>query len=148
MAKKLATLSALLIVLMLSACAGTAPEGIGVTEGRLAACPGSPNCVTSQAPASDAEHYIAPLAYSGDRQAAMQRLTAAITSLEGSTVINTSANYLHAEFASSLFGFVDDVEFYFPTEKVIHVRSAARLGYSDFGVNRKRIERIRTLLQE
>lgn len=148
MTKRLATLPALLIVLMLSACVGTAPEGIGVSEGRLAACPGSPNCVTSQGPASDAEHFIAPLTYSGDRQAAMQRLTAVITSLGGSTVRTASANYLHVEFASSLFGFIDDVEFFFPKKKVIHVRSAARLGYSDFGVNRKRIERIRTLLQE
>ena len=56
-------------------------------------------------------------------------------------------DYLYAEYSSALFGFVDDVEFYFPPEThIIHVRSASRLGHSDLGVNRKRIEAIRARL--
>ena len=63
------------------------------------------------------------------------------------SIVEERADYLYAEFASRLLGFVDDVEFYFPpNERIIHVRSASRLGHSDFGVNRKRIEDIRAKL--
>jgi uncharacterized protein (DUF1499 family) len=72
-------------------------------------------------------------------------LKKAIESLERTTVIQESEDYLRMECKSAIMGFVDDVEFYFPDEKVIHVRSASRLGYSDLGVNRKRVERLRKL---
>jgi uncharacterized protein (DUF1499 family) len=59
-------------------------------------------------------------------------------------VVTVKANYIHAEFRSRLFGFVDDVEFSFDEDpKTVHLRSASRTGYYDFGVNRKRMERIR-----
>jgi uncharacterized protein (DUF1499 family) len=64
------------------------------------------------------------------------------------TSINVGPDDIHAEFRSRVFGFVDDVEFFFPAgQRVIHVRSASRTGYSDFGVNRKRIERMRRQLE-
>lgn len=123
---------------------GTRPTTIGVKEGRLAACPKSPNCVVSQGN-EDAEHAIAPLAYSGDADSAMAALKQVVAAQAGSEIIEQTENYLYAEFTSKLMGFVDDVEFYLPADEpgVIHVRSASRLGQSDLGVNRKRVEAIR-----
>lgn len=123
---------------------GSRPNNIGVKEGHLAACPKSPNCVVSQGQA-DAQHAIAPLNYSGDRADAMNVLRQVVEAIDGSEVVEQTDNYLYAEFTSRLMGFVDDVEFYFPAEEpgTIHVRSASRLGESDLGVNRKRVEAIR-----
>ncbi|MEL7314345.1 MAG: DUF1499 domain-containing protein [Cyanobacteria bacterium J06559_3] len=123
---------------------GTRPNNIGVEEGYLATCPKSPNCVVSQGE-TDAEHAIAPLTYSGDVTAAMASLRQVVAAEPGSEIIEQTDNYLYAEFTSRLMGFVDDVEFYFDSTApgTIHVRAAARLGQSDLGVNRKRIETIR-----
>jgi uncharacterized protein (DUF1499 family) len=56
--------------------------------------------------------------------------------------------YLHYEFTSLLLRFVDDVEFLFDDEtKTIHFRSASRTGYGDFGVNRRRMEDIRSRIE-
>ncbi|MBF2085990.1 DUF1499 domain-containing protein [Thermoleptolyngbya sp. C42_A2020_037] len=126
---------------------GSRPTNLGVKDGKLAACPSSPNCVNSQAPASDAEHYIAPLSYSGTSAEAIARLKGIITAMPRTQIITESENYLYAEFTSALMGFVDDVEFYVDEAAgVVQVRSASRLGQSDLGVNRKRVEEIRAKL--
>lgn len=130
--------------LILSSCAGAPPKHPGVTGGHLAPCPDKPNCVVSHTP-DDADHYVTPIAYTGDRKAAHDRLIQVINTLPRTRITVEKPNYIHAEFTSAVFRFVDDVEFYFPDEPVIHVRSASRLGYSDFGVNRNRIEKIREL---
>jgi len=65
--------------------------------------------------------------------------------MDRTVIVTENDTYLHVECKSAMMGFVDDVEFYFPQEKVIHVRSASRLGYSDLGVNRKRVEQLREL---
>lgn len=123
---------------------GKRPATLGIKDGKLAACPGTPNCVNSQAPVSDAEHTIAPLTYSSSPTEAMSKLKAVVESMERTAIVESSDNYLYAEFTTPLMGFVDDVEFYLdPTDSVIHVRSASRLGQSDLGLNRKRIEDIR-----
>lgn len=122
--------------------AGDRPTNLGVKEGKLAPCPSSSNCVVSQGD-EDAEHAIAPLAYSGDPAPAIAKLTTIIKAMPRTTIIESTASYLYAEFASKLLGFVDDVEFYLdPAESVIQVRSASRLGQSDLGVNRQRVEAI------
>jgi len=111
----------------------------------LAPCPDSPNCVSSLAPASDRTHYIAPLGFSGDPAVAWQRLKTAVLAEKRVTVLVERKDYLHAEIRSLIFRFVDDVEFSLDAGAgLINVRSASRMGYSDFGVNRKRVERIRT----
>jgi len=133
----------LLIASLFSACAGKRPVNLGVQSGRLADCPGTPNCVGSQA--MDKSRFIEPFTYSGDKKEAFQRLKTIIESEDRTKIITESANYLHVEFTTAIMRFVDDVEFYFPDEPLIHVRSASRVGYSDFGVNRKRVERLRTL---
>ena len=126
---------------------GTRPTTLGVTSGKLGACPGSPNCVSSQAPETDTEHFIAPLNYSKSPAETLAALKAVINSMERTEIITECEQYLYAEFTSALMGFVDDVEFYLDGEAgVIHVRSASRLGQSDLGANRKRIEEIRAKL--
>ena len=85
-----------------------------------------------------------PFGYTGDRQEAKQKIAGIISTFKRAKIVVNEQDYLHAEIASALFGFVDDVEFYFDDEhKLIHFRSAARLGKYDFGVNRKRIDKIR-----
>ena len=119
---------------------GKRPLNLGVRDGKLAAPPSTPNCVSSQAP--DEGHHVAPLSFTGDPGVAMQRLKAIVQAMPRTQVIDSRADYLYAEFSTPLMGFVDDVEFYCDG-KVIHVRSASRLGYSDLGVNRKRVAAIR-----
>jgi len=124
---------------------GQRPTNLGVHDGRLISCPASPNCVCSHD--SDAQHAIAPLSYSGTPAEAMHTLKEIIQSLERTAIITETDTYLYAEFTSKLMGYVDDVEFYLdPTGAVIQVRSASRLGKSDLGVNRQRIELIREKL--
>ena len=121
---------------------GKRPNDLGVRNGLLKAAPDSPNAVTSQA-ASD-YHRIEPLRYKGPAEPAMAALKSIIESTPRTSIVEERADYLYVEFTSRLIGYVDDVEFYFPPdEQIIHVRSASRLGYSDLGANRKRIETIR-----
>ncbi|EDX87694.1 conserved hypothetical protein [Synechococcus sp. PCC 7335] len=123
---------------------GTPPTDLGVKDGRLKACPGTPNCVCSHTPTDDTEHAISPLTFTGSAKDAIARLKTIIEGMERSKINTVSDDYLYAEFSSKLMGFVDDVEFYVPAgESVIHTRSAARLGKSDLGANRKRTEEIR-----
>ncbi|GAX41431.1 hypothetical protein NIES4075_24010 [Tolypothrix sp. NIES-4075] len=127
--------------------AGKRPNNLGVKSGKLAPCPNSPNCVSSQS--SDVGHSIAPLSYSSSPEEAIANLKSVIQSLPRTKIITESNDYLYAEFKSALMGFVDDVEFYLDRKaNVIQVRSASRLGQSDLGVNRKRIETIRAKLAE
>ena len=120
------------------------PTNLGVTNGRLAACRRTPNCVSSQADPADAEHYIAPIPFRGDAMAAVRQ---AVAALPRRTVISEKQNYLYVEFRSRLLGFVDDVEFYCDGA-AIQVRSASRLGRRDFAVNRKRVEKLRALITQ
>lgn len=123
---------------------GTRPVNLGVKDGKFAACPSSPNCVSSQSPESDAEHYITPLTFTGSAPEAIAHLKDVIASQPRTEIIQQGENYLYAEFTTPLMGFVDDVEFFADAETgTLHVRSASRLGESDLGVNRKRIEEIR-----
>jgi uncharacterized protein (DUF1499 family) len=122
---------------------GTRPDNLGVHEQKLAPCPDKPNCVNSQA--SDSRHAIAPLAFTGAPDAAMKTLAEVIAGTPRTTVVTRAPDYLYVEFASKVMGFVDDVEFALDRQaKSIHVRSASRLGHGDFGVNRERIETLRT----
>ena len=124
---------------------GTRPDNLGVKDGKLAACPKSPNCVSSQSSSSDTIHFIEPLKYSSTPEKAVADLKAVIEAEERTKIITESQDYLYAEFKSALMGYVDDVEFYLESSSnTIHVRSASRLGQSDLGVNRKRVETIRT----
>ena len=122
---------------------GKRPNNLGVKNGRLAPTVNKPNNVSSQADPANAAHYVAALSFAGDAGAAMKKLRGVVEKMPRTAVIDSRADYLYAEFSTPLMGYVDDVEFY-SDGKVIHVRSASRLGYSDLGVNRKRVEAIRS----
>lgn len=125
---------------ILAACAGERPENLGVQGGRLTECPGTPNCVSSQA--VDEGHRIAPLVFSDDPAPAFARLKQALGRRGDTTVIEEHPGYLRVEFRTTLF--VDDGEFLLDDQqRLIQVRSASRLGYSDLGKNRRRLEEIR-----
>ena len=112
------------------------------TENRLTPCPSSPNCVSSLS--EDRRHAIEPLQFTGSREEAVKRLIGILEKQATARVTLTETDYIHAEFRSQIFRFVDDVEFLFSDEeKIIHVKSASRTGYSDLGANRKRVERLR-----
>jgi uncharacterized protein (DUF1499 family) len=123
---------------------GTRPSDLGVQSGRLKTCPDSPNCVCSYD--TDKEHGIAAIAYSSSKAEAMSQLKAIINGMERTAIITESEDYLYAEFTTKLMGYVDDVEFYLDGSN-IQVRSASRLGKSDLGLNRQRIEAIRSAFQ-
>ena len=120
---------------------------VGSKDPQLDPCPASPNCVCSQAECGDG-HYAPPLRYQTDRTVARSVLVAALDREKRCTLVAQDDTYLHYECRSAIFRFVDDVEFSFAGDGLIHLRSAARLGYSDFGVNRRRSERIRQTFQQ
>lgn len=133
-----------LLIMGAGGCSGVRPATLGVKDGRLALCPSTPNCVSSQS--LDKEHAIEPLAYNGDMVVAHDDLKKMLLGMKRAEIITDSGAYIHAEFTSAIWRFVDDVEFYFDEKaKTVHIRSASRLGKSDFGVNRKRVESIRAL---
>lgn len=135
-----------LAVLFIS-CTGSRPARLGVTNGKLIPCPTSPNCVCTQD--SDQSHRIEPLFYKGSADEARTRLLGVISGMKRANVVTAQERYLHVEFTSAVFRFVDDAEFFIDdTQKVIHMRSAARLGHYDFGVNRKRMETIRQMFNK
>jgi len=128
--------------LALLVVSGARGAGLGVRDGRLAPCPQTPNCVSSQA--ADAGHAIAPLRYAGSPDAARERLKQVVAAMPRTRLVAERDGYLHYEFTSLIFRFVDDVEFWVDDQAgLIHVRSASRVGRSDLGVNRKRVERLR-----
>jgi uncharacterized protein (DUF1499 family) len=131
-----------LVPVLMVGCSGTRPSTLGVKEGRLAPCPDSPNCVSSQS--ADAKHGIDPIAYTTSVEEARNRLEKIVRAMPRTKAVRLEEDYICLECSSRLFRFVDDVEFWFDdASKVIHCRSASRKGYSDLGVNRKRVERIR-----
>ena len=115
---------------------------IGVRDGRFADCPNRPNCVSTQTDNTDQEMEPIPLLQPPGQT--IKGLKQIISSMSGSRVVESSTHYLHAEFRSFVFGFVDDVELWVDEDaQVVHFQSASRLGYSDLGVNRNRMQAIR-----
>jgi len=138
-------LAALAIAMPFFSCAGTPPSSLGLHGARLAACPSSPNCVSSDA--DDRVHFVAAFELTLPAADAWPMARAAVESLPRTRVIAATDDYLHAECSSALFGFVDDLELHLrASEAIIAVRSASRLGYGDMGVNRRRVEQLRALL--
>lgn len=115
-------------------------------EKSLPPCPTSPNCVSSLA--SDQAHFIAPFKIVGAINAASLALKNALLSQRRTVIIQETENTLHAEATSLVFRFVDEVDVLLDSEaRLFHIRSASRVGYGDFGVNRKRVEALRSQLQ-
>jgi len=133
----------LLTCLVMTALSCTArPPKAGLLEGRLRPCPGKPNCICSEDEKTDA--WVEPLTFQGPPARAWGRLKAALQEI-GGTIQRQNDQYIWATFSTRVFRFVDDVEFRMVTdENTIHVRSASRVGYSDLGLNKRRMERLRS----
>jgi len=133
-------------LLLIVGCSGTRPLHVN-NQTELAACPDTPNCVNTRS--TDEVHSIDSFQYKGDAAGMMERLAAVIGSMDRTEIITQTESYLYVEFTSKMWKYVDDVEFLFDSEtNTIHFRSASRLGKSDFGVNRERMETIRGLLSD
>jgi uncharacterized protein (DUF1499 family) len=136
----------LILVMPLFSCAGTRPSNLGVKDSRLAPCPSSPNCVSSDD--ADPAHRIAPLEFAIPAGEAWRAARSAVAGLPRTKIVTETDDYLHAECSSAFFGFVDDLELHLrPNDHSIAVRSAARLGHGDFGVNRKRVDNLLSSLR-
>ncbi len=127
--------------------AASAQGGGDAVPGGLSSCPDSPNCVSTQS--RDPGRAMPPLPYVGTRQESHKRLLRVLQGMKRSTLLVVTPTYLRAEFRSALFCFVDDVEFLFDDQGArIHFRSASRIGYYDFGVNRRRMQEISRIYRE
>lgn len=133
--------------IFLASCTGTRPENLGLEQGRFTPCPDKPNCVSSFEQKSDDEHYIDPLNSKGSSSELQSKVIKILKKQPRAEVVTVNDNYIHAEFTSLIMRYVDDIEFFFPPEgNLIHIRSASRIGHSDLGVNRKRVEMIRSAI--
>ena len=123
------------------------PKNMGVRDGKLAKMPNSPNAVSSQ---TDIENKkVEPLKFSGDLEATRSKIIKIVNNYEGTDIIINEKNYIYAVFTTGGMKFKDDVEFYFDEDsKLIHFRSASRVGYSDMGLNKKRFNEIQKYYDE
>lgn len=139
----------LLSASLLTACTGTRPVDIGISNNKLTPCPESPNCVSSFEQKSDETHYIDAYLIKGDnQQQAWASLQALIEKNASAEIIKQNDQYIYAEYTSGIMKFVDDTEFLLDKENnSVQLRSASRLGYKDFNVNRERLEAIRAELK-
>jgi uncharacterized protein (DUF1499 family) len=130
------------VIMALFSALATRPTNLGRHDGKLAACPASPNCVCSFD--QDPGHAIAPLRFEDSPEAAWARLRAVLSQMPRTRIVTEEDGYLHVECTSLIFRFVDDLEFLLDADaKQMHVRSASRAGRSDLGVNRSRVETVR-----
>lgn len=146
-----AAMSALILTISMGllSCMSERPENLGLQNDRLSACPDKPNCVCSFENKVDKEHFIEPLPYTIDEIQLRDKIIGTLQSLPRTKIITKTENYIHAECTSRIFRFVDDLEIFIDQQqKLIHFRSASRVGHSDLGVNRKRVESIKASLTE
>lgn len=124
------------------------PSDLGLQNGLLRPCSSRPNCVSSQAQHTDREHFVAPIRLATPTDD-LSQIALKLERISRLTIQRVEPHYLHAEVQSKLLGFIDDLELLLDADnRTLHCRSGSRLGYSDLGVNRKRIEALRSLLQE
>ena len=129
----------LFLLILLIGCSGSKPGSIG----QFIDCPDKPNCISSKSMIS--AHMLSPIKYKGTKLEAKETLLKVLESMPRIRVSTNTENFLHVEFTSKIFRFVDDVEFYFDEPEMIHFRSASRVGHSDMGINRDRMSEISQL---
>ena len=125
------------VSVLLFSCSGRVPLAIGEFRN----CPDKPNCVSSKN--SNVQNYLEPIYYKGSLNNAKVDLLLTIKTFDSAMIKKELDQFIHVEFTSNIFRFIDDVEFYLTEPGVIHFRSASRIGHSDLGVNRRRMNRIR-----
>ena len=135
------------IIFIFSLCLAGVPDNLGLKNQLLSPWTGTPNCGSRQE--KNSQHRIQPITFEGSLELAKERLHRVINSMRGTRIITQDVLYWHVEFTTQLLRFIDDVEFYFDeSQSLIHVRSASRQGYWDLGVNRRRVETIRSRFEE
>ncbi|MGQ9426416.1 DUF1499 domain-containing protein [Gilvimarinus sp. F26214L] len=143
--KKLPLLLAL-VPAFVGCATGSGRPPPGLSDGMLQACPSSPNCICSEYP-GDEEHYTTPVSTAVDANTI--RLVKEVAKDMGGRLEAEQENYLAFTFRSRVFRFVDDFEVRLvPEDDLLHIRSASRVGHSDFGVNRRRVDQFKNQLQE
>jgi uncharacterized protein (DUF1499 family) len=142
-----ARFTGLMVIAALSgSCGPTRAAKLGIRDAALQPCPASPNCVCSDV--VEPSHHVAPLKIAIDAESAWREARDAVAAMPRTSIVEEHDDYLHAECRSPLFRFVDDLELDLRADVgIIAVRSASRLGYSDMGVNRRRVEQLRAVLQ-
>lgn len=119
-------------------------QALGLKNGQLQACVSTKNCVISESINGDT-NTIEALAFSGDKTVFFHKVKAAVESLNGK-IVTTEPDYIAATFTSSIFGFVDDLELRVTDDNQLHFRSASRIGRSDLGANKKRVDTLKALI--
>jgi uncharacterized protein (DUF1499 family) len=134
------------LIFLVTMAHGATAEEFMVKDDRLAACPDSPNCVSTMA--TEESQAIAPYRFENPLYKAKALLIQIFSEFPGTELVQEKEASLHFEVRSFLFQFVDDIEFQFDEDThTIHFRSASRSGHYDFGVNRKRMEDLRGMLE-
>lgn len=133
---------------ILFGCSGNPPENLGGRRGALEPCPDTPNFVSTKSRVP--RHAMQPLPFKGTVNESRDRILGIIGRMKGATIVDASDDCIRVQFKTRVWGFVDDVEFFFDEDThVIHFRSASRVGYYDFGQNRRRMKKIsKVYLQE
>lgn len=137
---------AMFMAVSLASCQREIHKNTGLMASKLNPCPDSPNCVQSH-DANDESHFLEPWRYSAPREVTHKMILEKLEETNNVKIESTEANYIHAVFTIPIFRFKDDVEFYFPEdENIIYFRSASRVGHSDLGVNKRRMNTLRKAL--
>ena len=138
----LVVLGVLLLALPIMPLSSCRAGKVGLFDARLQGCSSKPNCVCSEYPGERA--YIDPLSFEGDPDAAFRKLITFLEEQPRVELVTVENHYVHAVFTTLIMRFRDDVEFRLDRQaNLIHVRSASRVGYSDLGKNRDRVEWLR-----
>lgn len=145
--KQLILLLSIILIFNVTGCSNMDSKKVGIENGKLMLCPESPNCVCSEY--KDDDHYISPFVFKTHSDENWDELERILKKQKGSKVITKKEDYIHVEFTSSFFRFVDDLELLLNKDmNLVSVRSASRVGHYDFKANRKRVEKLRRLLIE
>ena len=142
MGKGLAGLTATMLIIL--GCSIKPPDNPGRDKGILSPCPDAPNCVSTKS--GDSRHAMAPLPFVGTKEQSRNRIIKIISDMKGAKIIESGESYIYSQFRTRLLRFVDDVEFFLDdAARKVHFRSASRVGYYDFGLNRRRMNEISRL---
>ncbi len=146
MNRRLATILITLALIFMASCSSSKSTVPRINNGKFLPCPSSPNCVSSQA--EDAKHKVDPIAFPIRKKTVIQGIIVkALNEIGRVEILTNTPEHIHAIFKTKIFKFKDDLDLYIDqTENLIHVRSASRTGYSDFNVNRKRVEQLRYII--
>lgn len=130
-----------------SGASGRTTSACGLRDGHLLDCPAAPRCVATGA--SRPARRVAPIGYPGERAEVHAILIGVLRSWPRTEIVTVRADYIHAVQKTRWLGFADDLECHLPAaERLVHLRSAARSGWYDFGVNRDRVERLRRAVNQ